>query len=112
MAIVVITSNLEKQINKVFKKESINIFKSMLSLEKNPKKGKEVGTVGNTVIKELKHKNYRFYFITDRYKVKFLKAKELTDLLIKFVRMSNKKEQQQTIEEIKQVLRSLGEEGF
>ena len=58
------------------------------------------------------YKKFRFYFITDGYKVKFLKAEELKDLLMKFVRMSEKKDQQKTIEEIKHILRSLGEEGF
>ena len=41
-----------------------------------------------------------------------MNIEDLTDLLIKFVRMSNKKEQQKTIDEIKQVLKRLGEGGF
>lgn len=76
------------------------------------KKGKEVGCVGSILIKEIKYKNYRFYFVTDGYKVKFLKTEELTDLLIRFVRMSIKKDQQKVIDEIKYILRKLGSEGF
>ena len=112
MAKVIITKSLKEEINKKFKKESIEIFSLLLSLEENPKKGKDIRPIGNIIIKELKYKNFRFYFLTDGYKIKFLKIEELKDLIIKFVRMSNKKEQQKIIEEIKIVLRTLGEEGF
>jgi len=108
MAIVRITENLEKEINKKFKKESIKVIEHLYSLSKNPKKGKPLANVGKVVIKELRYdKGFRFYFITDGYKLKILKSEELSDLLIKFVRMSDKKSQQKTIEEIKYVLRML-----
>ena len=112
MAKVVITALLEEEINKRFKQESIAIFSLLRTLEENPKKGKEVGVIGRILIKEIKYGKFRFYFITDGYKLKVLKVQELKDLLIKFIRMSEKKDQQKTIEEIKNVLRSLGEEGF
>ena len=112
MAKVIITKRLEEQINKVFKQESIEILTLIATLENNPKKGKEVGVVGNIVVKEMKYRKYRFYFIADRYKIKFISAEELKDLLIKFVRMSEKKDQQRTINEIKLVLKTLGSEGF
>jgi hypothetical protein len=112
MAKVIITEALEEEINKKFKQESIEIFRLLKTLEENPKKGKELRNIGKIVLKELKYNKFRFYFITDGYKIKILKADELKDLIIKFVRMSDKKSQQQTIEEIKMVLRSLGEEGF
>jgi len=112
MAKVIITKKLEKEINKIFKKESIKIFESMFELEKNPHKGKPVGQVGGTVIKELRYGGYRFYFITDGFKIKILQKEELNDLLIKFVRLSNKKDQQKVINEIKYILKELGEENF
>ena len=84
----------------------------MFSLENNSKKGKEIGHIGKVVIKEIKYKKFRFYFVTDNFKVKFLSTKELKNLIIKFVRMSEKKNQQKVIDEIKSVLRNLGEEGF
>jgi|SRR3989339_372999 len=112
MAIVIITAKLEEQINKIFKKESIKILESMRDLENNPKKGTAVGQVSGTVIKEIRHESYRFYFITDGYKIKVLSNNELSDLLIKFVRMSNKKDQQKVIEDIKKILRAIGETGF
>lgn len=112
MAKVIITAFLEKEINKKFKDESIEVISLMNTLIESPYKGKEIATVGKILLKELKYKKFRLYFITDGYKIKFLKTEELKDQIIKFVRMSEKKDQQKTIEEIKTVLRSLGEEGF
>jgi hypothetical protein len=112
MAKVIITKNLEKEINKKFQNRSIQIIKLMYSLKENPKKGKIVGNVGGIIIKELKYEKFRFYFITDGYRIKLLKIEELNDLLIKFVAMSDKKSQGKVIEEIKNVLKSLGAEGF
>lgn len=112
MAKIIITKELEEAINKKFKKESIEIFELMNSLKENPKKGKALGNIGKIVIKELRYKSFRFYFITDGFKLKMLSNNMLTDLLIKFIRMSDKKDQQKTIDEIKRVLRNLGEEGF
>ena len=112
MARVIITKKLEEEINKIFKKQSTEILESFKELEKTPHKGNIVGQVSGIVIKELKRENYRFYFITDGFKLKVLKQEELSDLLIKFVRMSNKKDQQKVIDNIKDILRNIGEEGF
>jgi hypothetical protein len=112
VAKVILTLELEKRINKIFKSESVKIISLILSLEENPKKGKDLGSVGGVTVKEIKYNKFRFYFITDGYKVKFLSIGELNDLIIKFVRMSEKKDQQKTINEIKTILRKFGEEGF
>lgn len=112
MAKVIITKELEEKINKIFKKESIEIFELMHSLTDNPRKGKPIGQVGGIVIKEIRYKSFRFYFISDGFKLKMLSNEALKDLLIKFVRMSDKKDQQKVIDEIKRILASLGEEGF
>lgn len=112
MAEVIITESLKNEILKKFKKESKKIFKLIYSLKENPKKGKEVGCVSNIVIKELKYEKYRFYFITNGFDIKFLEIKNLQDLVIKFIRMSDKKNQQKIINEIKGILRKLGDEGF
>jgi len=112
MAKVYITPFLLEEIKKTFKQNATEVVDLLETLEQDPKKGKAVGKVGGIVIKEIRYKVYRFYFITDGYKVKFLKSKELADLLIKFVRMSDKDTQQKVIDEIKFVLRKLGPEGF
>ncbi|PIU29927.1 hypothetical protein COT07_03400 [Candidatus Woesearchaeota archaeon CG07_land_8_20_14_0_80_44_23] len=112
MAQVIVTKKLEQDINRKFKRESIEIFSLMQTLEDNPYKGKAIDKVGSILIRELKYRKYRFYFLTDGYRIKFLKTQELNDLIIKFVRMSEKKDQQKVIEEIRAVLRNLGKEGF
>ena len=112
MAKVKITDSLFEEIEKKFKGEAHKIIDLMESLEDNPYKGNPVGQVSGIVIKELKYENHRFYFITDGFKIKMLQKEELSNLLIKFVRMSNKKSQQKTIDEIKVILRKFGEDKF
>jgi hypothetical protein len=112
VAKVVISATLVREIERHFKGESVEVFTLINDLRDNPKKGKILGVVGNVIIKELKYKKFRFYFIADRYQIIFRKVEELKDLLIKVVRMSEKKDQQKTIDEIKIVLRDLGSDGF
>ena len=112
MAKVEIIESLAKEIKKKFKSESHEIIKFLRNLEKNPHKGKPVGRVAGISIKELKYKNFRFYFILDGQKLRVFSKEELKNLLIKFVRMSNKKDQQKTINEIKQILLKIGKEEF
>ncbi|MCX6749317.1 MAG: hypothetical protein NTW17_01050 [Candidatus Pacearchaeota archaeon] len=112
MAKVEIVRALFQEIQDKFKGDSHKIIDLLETLEKNPHKGRLLGNVGGIVIKELKYEGFRFYFITDGFKLKVMNELVLTDLLIKFVRMSNKKTQQKTIEEIKDILRKFGEAGF
>ncbi|VVB83729.1 Uncharacterised protein [uncultured archaeon] len=112
MAKVEISEKLKEDIYKKFKEESTEIFNLIYSLRENPKKGKEVGQVSGILIKELRYKSFRFYFITNGYQLRVLDLAELQDLVIRFVRMSDKKSQQKVIDEIKQILRSFGEKGF
>ncbi len=108
MAKIEIVHSLFNEIQKKFKGESHKIIDLIETLEENPKKGKLLGNVGGIAIKELRYKSFRFYFITDSFKLKMLSKEELTDLLMRFVRMSDKKSQQKTIDEIRQVLLNLG----
>lgn len=50
--------------------------------------------------------------LPDGFKLKFLSEEELTDLLLRFVRMSDKKHQQNTINEIKNILMKIEPKGF
>lgn len=114
MAKIIITKQLVKEIKKKF--TNIQDIKKILalfdSLKKQPKKSKNLAHIGGIVIKEIKFQKYRFYFITDRHILKFGSEDELANLLIKFVKMSEKKDQQKTINEIKKVLQSMNFEGF
>lgn len=112
MAKIEIVTSLFNEIKKKFKTKSHKIIDLMESLKTNPKKGKPLGSVAGIVIKEIRYEGFRFYFITDGYKLKFFNQESLTDLLIRFVRMSDKKHQQQTINEIKKILINLGFNGF
>lgn len=112
MAKVVITPSLLSKVYKLLKQDSPTVLGLMRSLEDNPKKGKAVGAVGNILIKELKYKTSRFYCISDKHKITFLDTDQLGDLLIKFVEMSAKKDQQKVIEQIKSILKNMGNQGF
>ena len=112
MAKVEIARSLFEEIKSQFKGESHQIIDLIESLEQNPHKGKPLASVGGILIKELKYKNFRFYFLVEGFKLKCLSEKELIDLLIRFVRMSNKNYQQKTIDEIKNILRTIGPKGF
>jgi len=107
-----ITESLYEEIENKFKKESSKVFDLIETLKTSPSKGKTLGSVGGIVIKEIKYQGFRFYFMTDGFKLKMLGKDSLVELLIKFVRMSDKKSQQKTIEEIKHILRTIGPEGL
>ncbi len=112
MAKVEISERLKQEIFKKFKGESVKVLDLLYSLKENPKKGKELGQVSGILVKELKYKNFRFYFIVSSYGIRFYDLEKLNELVIKIVRMSDKKSQQKTIDEIKHILRRLGSHGF
>ncbi len=112
MARVIIVESLRREILKGFGAESKAIFRRMLEFGDRPTAGKALASVGGILIKEIKHKTFRFYCIGDAHVWKFATTDELAALLIKFVAMSKKKDQQAQIERIKDVLRSFGFDGF
>jgi hypothetical protein len=108
LARVIVAKALRDEILAKFKEQSRAIVALMETLETNPHKGKAVGHVGKYVIKELKYGTFRFYCVTDGHTLRFGTEDELKLLLIKFVRMSSKKDQQKTIDEVKSILGSMG----
>jgi len=112
MAKVEIVDSLQNEVHKKFKEESVIVFKHMKSLEENPLKGKFLCRLAGVDVKELKYKSFRFYFLVEGNLLRFFDSKTLSELLIRFVRMSNKKEQQKTINEIRELLLKIGVEGF
>ncbi len=105
---VEITKELQKEINKKFKKESIKIMEYFYSLKETPLKGKTLTQIEGIVLKELKYKSFRFYFICDGEKLKLITIGEVTDIIFKFIKMSKKNDQDKVIGEIKDLLRKLG----
>ena len=112
MAKVIITQELKNEVFSTFKNQSVNVFERMKSLEERPHTGKSLTSVDGIVIKELKYETFRFYFLTDGHILKFGTQQELAILLITFIRMSKKKDQQKTIDEIIDILKSFGSEAF
>ena len=66
-----ILRSLVLNIKKKFSKSEANkIIDLLYTLKETPTKGKLLGSVGGIVIKELKYKSFRFYFLTDGFKIK------------------------------------------
>jgi mRNA-degrading endonuclease RelE of RelBE toxin-antitoxin system len=107
-----ILKSLRDEIYKTFKKDSLKIYDLIKSLEVNPHKGDVLGHAGNISIRKLKHESFRFYFIIDGNEIQLFDKNKIIDLLIVFVRMSKKNNQQKTIDEIKAILKKLGHKGF
>lgn len=112
MAKIQVVPSLLSEIEKKFKGEAHKILDLMETLEENPNKGKLLGNISGILIKELRYKSFRFYFIVEGDTLRFFDKLSLADLLIRFVRMSDKKSQQKTINEIKKILRKVGSDGF
>ncbi|MAE42236.1 hypothetical protein CMO93_00570 [Candidatus Woesearchaeota archaeon] len=102
-----ILNDLRYEIFKTFKKDSLKVYNLIEELKENPNKGKVLGHVGNISIRELKYKSFRFYFILDGHKLNLFNKNKLEELLIKFIEMSKKHNQQKTIEKIKEILKRI-----
>ena len=72
MAKVEISESLYEEIRKKFKHQSVEVLEHLKSLESSPYKGKLLGTIGGILIKEIKYEGYRFYFITDGFRLRCL----------------------------------------
>ena len=105
---IFVLHSLRDEIYKKFKKESVKIASLMEELKNNPNKGKTLGHVGHISIRELKYKTFRFYYILDGYKLSLYNKEQIKELLIKFVKMSKKNDQQYAIDEIKKILKIIG----
>lgn len=113
MAKIRITESLFQEIKKKFsKQEAKKIIDRFEEVGKKPKTGKILSSVAGIIIKELKYNKYRFYYVTDGHILKFGSEDELVSLLIKFVKFSDKKNQQKAIDSIKSTLKSFGFDGF
>ena len=113
MARVLIERSLLREIKKRFARtEAHRIIDRMERLQAHPKSGKPLGVVGGIVIKQIKYRSFRFFFISESDAIRCVDERTLVDRLLSFVRMAHKKHQHETIEEIKNVLRRLGPEGF
>lgn len=97
--------SLRNEIFRTFKKESLKVYSLIKQLKRTPNKGKVLGHVGNNSIRELKYKSFRFYYIINGPKLILFNSGKLSELLIRFIKMSKKNNQQKTINDIKQILK-------
>jgi len=105
---IVILNSLRNEIFKKFKRDSGKVYSLVRGLKDNPRKGKILGQVGKISIRELRHKGFRFYYLIDGNKLDLFDKEKAKELLIKFVRMSKKNDQQRTINKIKLILKRIG----
>ena len=114
MVNIYVSKQLEKDINKrLSKKEADDIFLQFYSLKQNVFKGDTLTNIGGILLKELKYKKFRFYFIQSKDTLKLLSKEELKQHIIKFIAMSDKsKEQQKIINKIKDDLLKKGFDWF
>lgn len=104
---IIILKELRNEIYKTFKKDSLKIYSLINKLKTNPQKSKVIGLIGSISLRELKFKSYRFYFIIEGHKLMLFTKNNIQDLLIRFIKMSNKNNQQKTIDKIKTILKTI-----
>jgi hypothetical protein len=88
------------------KSEAKNLVKKLALT--SPSEGDFVALIANIVIREKRLKSFRFYFIVQDTKKHVLTKEELRDLIIKFVALSKKNNQQQVINKLKEDLKKFG----
>ena len=74
----------------------------------SPSDGDFIAIVANIVIREKKEKSFRYYFIVQDTKKHIVTKEELSELLIKFVSLSKKNNQQDVINKLKKQLLDYG----
>ncbi len=109
---IVILNSLRDKIYKIFKQDSLKVYKKIKQLKTNPHKGKILTNVNDITLRELKYGSFKLYYIIDKNKLSLFNEEKLKELLIKFIAISKKNNQKRTINEIKNVLRNIGDEGF
>lgn len=107
-----VLNSLRDEIIKTFKKQSVEVFNFIGTLKENPNKGTILGHVGPISIRELRFDTYRFYFILNGHELSLFNSNKLQELLIRFVRLSKKNDQQKVINEIKTILKKIGVNNF
>ena len=96
-----------KQLRKhVSKSEAPTLVKKLA--DTSPSDGDFVALVANIVLREKKHKTFRFYFITDQTTKHVITKDELKEMIVKFVALSKKNDQQEVIDKLKNDLQRFG----
>lgn len=94
---------LQKHVNK---KQASTLVKKLA--QTSPSDGDYVALVGNIVIREKRDKTFRFYFIVQNNVKHVITKEELSEMLVKFVALSKKNDQQNVIDKLKSDLQKFG----
>lgn len=96
-----------KELKKYSSKKEAKVLVEKLALT-SPSDGDFVALIANIVIREKKLKSFRFYFIVKDTKKHVITKEELKDLIIKFVALSKKNNQQHIIDKLREDLKKFG----
>lgn len=104
---VVILNSLRDEILKRLKGDAPKVYDLIEQLTRNHHKGKVIGHAGGCSIRELKYNSFRLYYIISLHKLILFDAGALRELLVEFIAMSKKHDQQHVINQITTMLESL-----
>ena len=105
--VVEFSKHFIKELKKHLSKKEAKGLVKKLALT-SPSEGNFVALIANIVIREKRLKSFRFYFIVQDSKKHIITKKELKNLIIKFVALSKKNNQQQVIDKLKEDLKKFG----
>ncbi len=88
------------------KTQAKTIVKKLAS--STPSDGDFVALIANIVVREKRLKSFRFYFIVKDEQKQVVSTEELKNMIIKFVALSKKNNQQQVIDKLKEDLKNFG----
>jgi mRNA-degrading endonuclease RelE of RelBE toxin-antitoxin system len=104
---IIILNSLRNKIYKIFKQDSLKVYKKIKQLKNNPNKGKILAHIGTITLREIRHNTFRLYYTIDKNKLNLFNQEKLEELLIKFIELSKKNKQQKTIDKLKEILKKL-----
>ena len=96
-----------KELKKHTSKTQAKLLVKKLALT-SPSEGDFVAMISSIVIREKRLKSFRFYFIIKDTKKHIVTEEEIKNLIIKFVALSKKNNQQEVIDKLKEDLRKFG----
>ncbi|MFT4261270.1 MAG: hypothetical protein ACMXX9_02445 [Candidatus Woesearchaeota archaeon] len=105
--VVEFSKNFIKELKKHTSKIDAKELVKKLALT-TPSDGDFVALIHNIVLREKRLKSFRFYFVVQDSKKHVITKEELNDLIIKFVALSKKNNQQHVIDKLKEDLKKFG----
>lgn len=105
--VVEFSKNFLKELQKYATKSQAESLVKKLA-KTSPSDGDYVALIGNIIIREKRNATLRFYFIVQNTIKHVITKDELNDMLVKFVALSKKNNQQKVIDTLKKDLQKFG----